>query len=117
MQQHPNNKNQPELDRLLAAEAKPKHEPAPGMNNPNTGTQPSLADQSKPADSSANKALVPTQRTRRDAELAAALRMMIASLRQGQRRRFMVGLPKSSPKESKARLCSIESKNSVFVPT
>src|ERR1035437_1862538 len=25
--------------------------------------------------------------------------------------------PKSSPKESKARLCSIESKNSVFVPT
>ena len=27
------------------------------------------------------------------------------------------GPPKSSPKESKARLCSIESKNSVFVPT
>jgi hypothetical protein len=26
-------------------------------------------------------------------------------------------VPKSSPKESKARLCSIESKNSVFVPT
>lgn len=98
MQKHPNNKNHPEPDHLLAAKAKPtlpngnKHEPAPAMNKPNTGTQPSLADQSKPADSPANKDQVRGKREQTDVELRAVLRMMIAALKQGQNRRFMVGL-------------------------